>query len=62
MLSNYNDILSVKEVCEILHLCKNKVYELLNKGDIKARRIGRKFLIPKASLIDFINSVRYTTV
>lgn len=61
MLNNYDDILNVDEVCEILHLGKNKVYELLNKGDIKSRRIGRKFLIPKVSLIDFINSVRYTS-
>lgn len=61
MLNNYNDILNVNEVCEILHLGKNKVYELLNKRVIKARRVGRKFLIPKVSLIDFINSVRYTS-
>lgn len=61
MLNNYNDILNVNEVCEILHLGKNKVYELLNKRVIKARRVGRKFLIPKVSLVDFINSVRYTS-
>ncbi|MCD7771670.1 MAG: helix-turn-helix domain-containing protein [Oscillospiraceae bacterium] len=53
--------MTVEEVCEVLKLGKNKVYELLQKGEISSRRVGRKFLIPKKSVIDFLESVRYTS-
>ncbi len=61
LLKNYGDVMIVEEVCEVLKLGKNKVYELLQKSEISSRRIGRKYLIPKKSVIDFLESVRYTS-
>ncbi|MCD7888745.1 MAG: helix-turn-helix domain-containing protein [Oscillospiraceae bacterium] len=61
MLKNYGDVMIVEEVCEFLKLGKNKVYELLQSGDIASRKVGRKYLIPKKSVIDFLESVRYTS-
>lgn len=60
MLKDYDDVMTVKEVCEVLKLGKNKVYELLQKGEISSRRVGRNYLIPKKSVIDFLESARYT--
>lgn len=61
LLKNYGDVMIVEEVCEFLKLGKNKVYELLQSGDIASRKVGRKYLIPKKSVIDFLESVRYTS-
>lgn len=54
MLKEYKDILTVKELYDILPLGKNKIYELLNNGCIKNIKIGKKILIPKKYLIDFL--------
>ena len=42
MFSEYPDVLTVTETCEALRIGNNAIYELLNSGDIKAYRNGRK--------------------
>jgi len=38
------------QVAQILQLNKNTVYELIKKGEIIAKKIGKVFRIPAASL------------
>ena len=54
MFSDYNDVLSVSDVCEILLIGRNRVYELLNAGLLPGFRIGRSWRIPKKSLEMYI--------
>lgn len=54
MFSEYNDILSVSDICEILFIDKNRTYELLNSGSLKGFRVGRNWRIPKKSLETYI--------
>ena len=61
MFNEYPDVLTVKQVGEALQLGKNKVYELVNSQTICNKRVGRKILIPKVCLIDYINSMRYNS-
>ena len=56
MLENYNDVLSIKDLYEILPVGKNKVYNLVNDGTIKSIRVGGRIIIPKTNLISFLNS------
>lgn len=58
MFECYKDVLTVDEVCKALSMGKNTVYKLLNDDVIKSVRIGRKYLIPKQFLIDFIYKFR----
>lgn len=60
MFTAYPDVLTVNQVAEALRIGKNKAYELINNKVISSRRIGRRILIPKVCLIDFIESIRYT--
>ncbi len=60
MFTAYPDVLTVNQVAEALGIGKNKAYELINNKVISSRRIGRRILIPKVCLIDFIESIRYT--
>ncbi len=56
-LEEYGDILSAKDVKEILGIGCNKVYELLTSGAIKNFKIGRVRKIPKGCLIDYIREM-----
>lgn len=55
MLEKYNDVLSIKDLYEILPLGKNKVYNLVNDGTIKSIRVGSRIIIPKANVINFLS-------
>ncbi len=54
MTHQSTEILTVKEVAEILMIGKNQVYDLLQSEDIKAFRMGRVWKIPKQSVEEYI--------
>jgi excisionase family DNA binding protein len=56
MLEKYNDVLTSKEVLDILHISKNTLYDLLNKNMIPYIKIGRSYRISKKSLIEFLGN------
>ena len=51
----YPDIVSVKQLQEMLHIGKNRALELLHNKEISYIRIGYTFKIPKANVIEFLN-------
>lgn len=51
---DYPDVLTVKEVGELLSISTKLVYNLLKEGTIPSVRIGREHKIAKINLIDFI--------
>ena len=53
-LSDYNDILTLDDLQDILHIGKNKAYELCRTGSIKAFRVDREWRILKKYIEDFI--------
>lgn len=55
MLRSYPDLMSVKDMQNILHIGRSKAYEMLRSGEICALRIGAKYRIPKPYLIEFLN-------
>lgn len=54
MFTEYDDVVSVSDVAEMLHLSKVSVYGLLKSGRIFTLKVGRKYVIPKKSIIDFL--------
>ena len=54
MFSKYNDVVTVEDVMEMLHLGRVTVYSLLKSGRIHTLRVGKKYIIPKKSVIDFL--------
>ncbi len=54
MFSGYNDILSVKDLCEALHIGKNTAYRLLRSKEIKSIKIGKVYKIPKEYVSNYI--------
>ena len=60
MLNNYSDVLTVKEVAQALGICENSVYRLIHQKVIGSIKVGRKILVPKICLVDYLKSARYT--
>lgn len=56
MLDEYNDLISIEELCEILQIGRNTAYQLLNSGFITAFRIGRRWKIPKSAVIKLLTT------
>ena len=54
MLEQYDEILTIGELCGILRIGKNLAYRLLTEKKIRAFRIGKKWKIPKSSVEKFI--------
>lgn len=47
MFEQYEDILTIDEVCEALHIGRNSVYDLLRTGKVKSFKCGKCYKIPK---------------
>ena len=56
-LENYGDIMTVPEICEVLHVGQIKVYELLRNKNIRSVRVGKKYIIPKKAVAEFIENI-----
>ena len=55
MLENYqNDVLNIDELCTILRIGRNSAYKLLQNQTIPNRKLQRKYIIPKDSVIRFM--------
>ena len=47
ILDSYADVLTVNDVMNILHIGRNKAYELLRSKVIPSIRIGKKYVLQK---------------
>ncbi len=54
MLTEYDDVLSPKDVMKILQTGRNTVYNYLAEGKIRSIMVGGKYRIPKLYLLEFI--------
>ena len=54
MFENYNDILTVDDVAEILKIGSTQAYKIIRNGELKAFKEGKSWKIPKIALIDYI--------
>lgn len=55
MFSEYPDVVSVDQVTEMLHIGQVLAYKLLKDGMIKARKVGRRYIIAKKNVIEFLS-------
>ena len=53
---DYPEIVSPKQIASMLHIGICSVYELLKEGEIHSKQIGKKYIIPKQAVIDYLNS------
>ena len=56
MFESYNEMVTIEELCTMLRIGKNKAYNLLRTGKIRAFRDDRLWMIPKSSVIEYIDN------
>lgn len=56
IFADYPDVVGIDELTQMLHIGKSKAYELLNTNAIQSIRIGRKYIIPKFRIIEFLEN------
>lgn len=54
MLERVPDILTFRECKNLLKVGKNTLLDLLHNGEIEAFRIGNRWKIPKAAVMEYI--------
>lgn len=54
LFEDFPDCVTVPQLQTMLHIGKNTAYKLLETGEINHRRLGRKYLIPKICVIDYL--------
>ncbi|WIW70669.1 helix-turn-helix domain-containing protein [Anaerosinus gibii] len=54
MFNQYEDLVTVEELTEMLNIGKNSAYKLLASGNLKAFRINRIWKIPRQSVTDYV--------
>lgn len=54
IFADYPDIVTVKQVREMLGASRTFVYELINNGDLPAMKICNTYRIPKVYVIQYL--------
>ena len=54
MFRDYPDIITIIDLQAMLHIGRNAAYKLLQDNSIVSIRVGKKYIIPKASVSSFI--------
>lgn len=55
MFETYPEVLEIKDICAILRIGRKSVYQMLKKGALPYRKIGRCYKIPKDAIIHYLN-------
>lgn len=56
MFEEYPDILKIDDIQSMLQIGRNSAYTLLKQGLIKSIKIGKKYIVPKNAVIDFVKT------
>ena len=56
ILDNYSDVLTTVARMSILHTGRTLTYRMLQEGTINSVRAGRRYIIPKKYLEEFLNA------
>lgn len=56
MFSEYPDVVTINDLQKMLNIGRSKAYDLLKHNTIKSIKLGKKYIIPKASVIEFLKT------
>ncbi len=55
MFAEYDDLIDIESLMDMLCIGRNKAYELVNSKEIAACKLGKSWKIPKKNVIDFLD-------
>lgn len=54
LFSTYPDIVNIESLCAMLDISKNTAYGMIKTGAVEGVKVGRKYMIPKANIIEYL--------
>ena len=54
LFKDYPDVITVDDIMKMLGIGRNVAYSILKSGVIKTIKIGKRYIIPKQSVINFL--------
>lgn len=54
IFADYKDAVDREQLQEILGIGKSLAYKLLQSGEIKSKKVGREYRIPKQYIIEYL--------
>ena len=59
MFKEFPDIINISQLQIMLGIGKSTAYSLLRNNKIRHVKVGRKYIIPKKEVIEFLNEMCY---
>lgn len=56
IFKDYPDVLTPGDLQKILRIGRNSTYKLLNENRIETIKIGKKYIIPKINVINYLTA------
>ena len=56
LFAEYPDVVEVEDLQKMLRLGRNAIYRILKEGKIKTIKIGKRYIVPKRSVIEFLET------
>jgi excisionase family DNA binding protein len=56
LFSEYPAVVQVEDIQNMLCIGRNVAYRILKEGKIKTIKVGKRYIIPKKSVIEFLES------
>ena len=53
----FYNVLKIEDLMSILRVGRNKTYQILRDGVIPNKKIGSKYIIPKAGVINYLTDI-----
>lgn len=54
---DYPDVVTIYDLQSMLHIGRNTAYKMLQDNIIKTLKVGKKYIIPKTSVVNFVTSI-----
>ena len=58
LFSEYPDVVTVDDLQKMLKIGRNSAYDILKSGLIKTIKVGKRYIIPKLSVINFLATAK----
>ena len=58
LFSEYPDVVTVDDLQKMLKIGRNSAYDILKAGLIKTIKVGKRYIIPKQSVINFLATAK----
>lgn len=54
---DYPDVVTIDDLQSMLHIGRNTAYKMLQDNIIKTLKVGKRYIIPKTSVVNFVTSI-----